>query len=118
MTEVVVWLLEGSSILILMMFHFINFKQGALLSSSGEERPYASIKLGEYHFFPDEEVDAFSLADRSSYELEGSQKAVVEQISSKDYAAADKQIHSRNQLNPSIAISGSGKSSSTNAMQE
>ena len=42
---------------------------------------------GEYHFFPDEEVDAHSLADRSSYEIEDSSEGRSKQDSSISYAA-------------------------------
>ena len=67
MIEIVVLLFEGASMGVLMLFHCMNFRQGSLLSSRKEEEPqYASIMPGEYHFFPDEEVDAHSLADESS----------------------------------------------------
>ena len=60
MTYLVIIMLEGASMGILMAFHFVNFKHGTLLSSQQDcdgGPAYASIKLGEYHFFTDEEVD-------------------------------------------------------------
>ena len=72
---VLVWLLEGVSMGVLMVFHLLNFKSGSLLRSRDEDEeevPFASIKLGEYHFFTNEEVDAHSLADRSSDRFESS----------------------------------------------
>ena len=82
MTEIVVFFFEGASMGVLMFFHFKNFRQGGLLASqeSGQQG-YATIRLGEYHFLTDEEVDAASLADRSSYEIEDSKFADVEQAS-------------------------------------
>ena len=37
---------------VLMMLHFVNFKQACQFWS--KELSYASIMLGEYHFFTDE----------------------------------------------------------------
>ena len=74
MVIIAVYMLEGVSMGVLMIFHLKNFSQGSLLSSQdNEERPYASIFLGEYHRFDTEEVDAESLAYRSSYTLEDSE---------------------------------------------
>ena len=71
MAFVIVYLLEGVSMGVLMAFHCYNFKSGSLLASQRDKEPsYASIKLGEYHFFTDEEIDAHSLADHSSYALD------------------------------------------------
>ena len=56
---------------ILVAFHCVNFRSGSLLTSRKDQEPsYASIKLGEYYFFTNEEVDAHSLADHSSYALD------------------------------------------------
>ena len=55
---------------VLMLFHCVNFKIGGFFSSQEETEPsYASIMPGEYHFFTDDEIDAHSLADESSYEV-------------------------------------------------
>ena len=64
---------------VLMIFHIINFKRGSSILSSKDE-PYASIMPGEYHFFPDSEVDAYSLADVSSYEVQDSIRANKEEV--------------------------------------
>ena len=54
----------------LMLFHMVNFRQDTASILSGKEvETYASIMPGEYHFFPDEEVDAVSLADGSNDEV-------------------------------------------------
>ena len=69
MTVVSVFLLEGSSMGVLMLFHCINFKHGSLLASKRRKErdvSYIAIMPGEYHFFSDESVDAHSLADKSS----------------------------------------------------
>ena len=68
MIPIIVWLFEGLSMGVLMAFHWVNFKHGSLLSIH-KEGEYASIMPGEYHFFTDSEVDAHSLADRSSREV-------------------------------------------------
>ena len=62
-----VFLLEGVSMGVLMGFHYVNFRSGSLLAKDLAPK-YASIKMGEYHFFRDSEVDAHSLADRSTVE--------------------------------------------------
>ena len=68
MIYIVVFMFEGVSMGVLMVFHWVNFKHGSLFSSH-KEGEYASIMPGEYHFFTDSEVDAHSLADRSSREV-------------------------------------------------
>ena len=76
MTYATVLLFEGASMGVLMLFHYQNFRQGSLLSTRKEVKPeYASIMPGEYHFFTDAEVEAHSLADRSSKTFEGSERA-------------------------------------------
>ena len=73
MVWVAVFSLEGASMGVLMAFHFVNFRSGSLLASHKDKEPaYASIKLGEYYFFTNEEVDAHSLADDSDYALDDS----------------------------------------------
>ena len=75
-TYVTVYLVEGASMGVLMLFHCQNFRQGSLFSTRKKVTPeYASIMLGEYHFFTDAEVEAHSLADRSSKTIEGSERA-------------------------------------------
>ena len=65
MTLISVWLLEGLSMGVLMIFHLRNFKYGSLFSSRKKERPYASIKLRE---FDTDEV--YSQGERNdSYEI-------------------------------------------------
>ena len=64
---------------VLMIFHCINFKQGKLLRRSREGKEdehaeYASIMPDEYHFFTDQEIEAHSLADRSSRAIDDSEK--------------------------------------------
>ena len=78
MTWAVVFLLEGVSMGVLMGFHRVNFKTGSLFISSDKQPSYAVIKLGEYHRFATEEVDAHSLTDLSSrHEMtDGSKEAV------------------------------------------
>ena len=77
MTGFVVQIFEGTSMGVLMLFHCINFKNGSLFTTlETEEQSFALILPGEYFFFPDEEVDAVNLADRSigceeSVDLEG-----------------------------------------------
>ena len=70
MTLVIIFLFEGLSLGVLMLFHCINFKQGNLFSSKQREEEdevsFIAIMPGEYHFFSDESVDAHSLADKSS----------------------------------------------------
>ena len=69
MTGVLVYLFEGFSLGVLMLFHCLNFKHGSLFASKQKqvkEKSYISIMPGEYHFFSDESVDAHSLADKSS----------------------------------------------------
>ena len=65
-----------------MLFHCINFKNGSLFTShhKTEEQQFALILPSEYYFFPDEEVDAVNLADRSvEYEesVETEEKSVI-----------------------------------------
>ena len=59
---IIVWLLEGVSMGILMVFHFKNFKHGSLLASQ-DEPSYATVRLSEYHRFTSEEINAVNLAD-------------------------------------------------------
>ena len=67
MTYASVYLFEGASMGVLMLYHCLNFKQGRLLKSQADQDPqYVSIMPGEYHFFTDQEIEAHSLADRSS----------------------------------------------------
>ena len=109
-TYVTVYLVEGASMGVLMLFHCKNFSQGSLFKSHGEEvAPYASIMPGEYHFFPDEEVDAHSLADRSSYGIEDSGKAESE-VDFYDSNADTQQLLPV--LNPSV-FSQDGESADT-----
>ena len=63
-----------------MLFHLMNFKHGSLFASS-EELPYALVKPGEYHRFDTAEVDAHSLADKSSNLTEESKETDGEQAS-------------------------------------
>ena len=57
MTEEIVWLFEGVSMGMLMIFHFVNFKQGTLLSKTATELPEVLIMPEEFHLFTNEEVD-------------------------------------------------------------
>ena len=68
MSCVLIFLFEGLSMGVLMMFHCINFKRGSLLASKKQEGEVACITImpGEYHFFSDESIEAHNLADKSS----------------------------------------------------
>ena len=80
---------EGVSMGVLMVFHFKNFKQGSLFKSRKEvkEDPtYASVMLGEYHRFDTKEVDANSLADQSTYRVEGSEELGAQYANSNKHA--------------------------------
>ena len=68
MTVVLIFLFEGLSLGVLMLFHCINFQQGNLFASRQreEEASFIAIMPGEYHFSSDESLDAYSLADKSS----------------------------------------------------
>ena len=73
---------------VLMMFHFENFKQGSLFKSRKEVKDdpaYASVMPGEYHRFDTEEVDANSLADQSTYRVEGSEEIDVQYTDSNEH---------------------------------
>ena len=54
-----VYLFEGVSLGVLMVFHLINFKYRSRTLTS--EQPYISIFPGEYYYFTDAELDAESL---------------------------------------------------------
>ena len=53
MTGVIVWVFEGLSMGCLMLFHYLNFRDGSLFSSNKKKKEpeYASILPGEYHRF-------------------------------------------------------------------
>ena len=60
------WLIEGASMGVLMGFHYANFKHGSLLSANNTEQLQASIKLGEFHYFTDEEINTHNLMHLST----------------------------------------------------
>ena len=90
MTKVIVYLVEGASMGVLMIFHMKNFKQSRSILSQ-QKQPYASLMPGEYYRFDTDEVDGESLEDRGSREIDDSDQDESEQ----DY------IESENQSNPS-----------------
>ena len=78
----IVYVLEGVSIGVLMMFHFINFKHGTLLRSDTVAPRVAKISKDQVHWFTDSEIDA---ADRNSDAFLGSEGgADIDQVGSSD----------------------------------
>ena len=67
MAEIIVFLFEGTSMGVMMLFHSINFQQGRLLTSKDEaKKPYTMISHKEFYFFPDEEVNNIDLTNHKS----------------------------------------------------
>ena len=66
-----VYLFEGVSMGVLMMFHAVNFKHGTLLADQQAELAEDSIVEEKLHHFSDSEIDAHSLADKSCSINEG-----------------------------------------------
>ena len=106
--EELCYLLEGASMGVLMYFHFANFREGGLFSTTKEEElAFITIMPNEYHRFDTESVEAHSLADLSSDNMRDSEKDGKEQASLGD--DADKQlIPSRHILNPSTISNPDG----------
>ena len=85
MVEFTIYLFEGASMGVLMVFHCINFSNGRLFTQKEVEEPsYASVMPGEYHRFDTEEVDAESVSDRSKSEIEELERARIDQASFDD----------------------------------
>ena len=86
---------------VLMYFHFANFSEGGLFSTTKEEElAFITIMPNEYHRFDTESVEAHSLADLSSDNVSDSGKNGNDQASLDD--DADKQlVPSRHILNNS-----------------
>ena len=81
---VLVWLFEGVSIGVLMLFHRVNYLHGSgLLKEENmdevdKQQHFASIKLGEYIRFDTESVDEHNLSEVSTFNQ--SQKRVSGEI--------------------------------------
>ena len=65
MTWLTVYLLEGASMGVLMVFHFLNFKSGTLLPQTDESLEYITVRWDECHVFSTTEIENNSLRDRS-----------------------------------------------------
>ena len=104
MVYVIVYLLEGASMGVLMMFHIVNFKNGSLLTSS-EELTYASISLDEFLCTSendDEVVDAEDMTIQSDCEIED-RGGVDHQLPGSNEAAEKEQaLINRSQCDSSI----------------
>ena len=63
MTEIVVFLFEGASLGVLMLYHLVNFQHGRLFTSREEDKkPYTLISSTEFFIFTDDEVNNIDLS--------------------------------------------------------
>ena len=60
-----VYLLEGASMGVLMVFHFLNFKSGTLLPQTDDSLDFITVRWDECHVFSTSEIENNSLRDRS-----------------------------------------------------
>ena len=73
--ETTCFLIEGTSMGVLMYFHFANFREGGLFSSTDEEEfAQVTIMPHEYHRFDTASVEADRLDNRISFEYEESEQ--------------------------------------------